>query len=542
MNRGIQYIMIISLMSACQSNRNPKAENENDAGTESDADTDSDSNSDTETNTETESDSETEVDCADLESGQLCWVRAAGGANQDYPTEIETHDDSAIVTGNCGGGPNIFGEGQENETTLTGIGICTARYGIDGKLLWAVDTLISGYSNVTSAYGIAKYLHGAMAITGRFDTEITFGLGEPNETTLHASGPEEVDDIFLVSYDMEGSTQWAKRAGGQYCDVGLGAARLSNGSIAIAGGFSGIAVFGEGEENETAIETSVPIDDQAPYLGKYKEDGTLNWVRPEPIGVTRIRDLVAGGDDSIYLTGNYWEEPVFGMGGVNEEVLSEADYYDVFTVRYDEDGTLMWVSEASGPEKDAGFAIAVAEDGSVAVAGTFDEELIMAQGEPEEITLVGDTTSSEIFIAKYSSYGTIQSATKTIGATGGAATGVTILDDGSVIVTGFIRGTTIFGEGEPNETILEKYGWQTVFLARYSTGLTLDWCVRVVNQEEISVSNNWRMSRVKVFNDGTIVLASRFSGENIVFGEGEPNETLLSSNGSTDIFVARYVQ
>jgi hypothetical protein len=100
---------------------------------------------------------------------------------------------------------------------------------------------------------------------------------------------------------------------------------------------------------------------------------------------------------------------------------------------------------------------------------------------------------------------------------------VALLDDGSAYLVGGIAEAAVFGEGEPNETQFpSSVGWSDGYLARYAPDCSLDWVRRIGGGgEELSFD-------VAVLGDGSAAVVGYFRSDQIVFGEGEPNETALT--------------
>ncbi len=94
-----------------------------------------------------------------------------------------------------------FGQGEVNQTTLsTGESqeIFFAQYAATGDLLWARQGAGSGGSGVIAHQGQSISMdaeRGVSYVAGNFSGANTFGLGEPNETTLVSAGGQ---DIFLL--------------------------------------------------------------------------------------------------------------------------------------------------------------------------------------------------------------------------------------------------------------------------------------------------------------------------------------------------------
>ena len=111
---------------------------------------------------------------------------------------------------------------------------------------------------------------------------------------------------------------------------------------------------------------------------------------------------------------------------------------------------------------------------------------------------------------------------------------IATLPDGSALLTGAFRGPTTFGAGEPNETILISEGEHAdAFVAKYTSYGTLAWAKRITGELEETGTG------IAALRDGGAAVTGYFKGA-ATLGEGEPNETTLTSVGGFDIYVARY--
>ncbi len=106
---------------------------------------------------------------------------------------------------------------------------------------------------------------------------------------------------------------------------------------------------------------------------------------------------------------------------------------------------------------------------------------------------------------------------------------------GNIYVTGIMSsGTTgsIFGEGEPNETILTVNG---SFLAKYDSSGNLLWA------QQIEANNSGVDSNAITLDANGNILIAGFFGSEITFGVGTPAETtFLAPAGNRDAFFAKY--
>jgi len=313
-----------------------------------------------------------------------------------------------------------------------------------------------------------------------------------------------------------GSLAWVKRAGGNGNDLGHDVAVLSDDSMIVVGDFIVTATFGPGEASQTFLTSAGSYDI---FVAKYNADGTLAWA-------TRAggsdRDYASGvavlSDGSALVTGYFRDIATFGQGEAGETVLTSAGGKDIFVAKYNTDGTLAWVNQAGGAAFAEASGIVVHSGGAAVITGLSSDTVIFGLGEANETTLGG----SGGFLAKYNADGTLAWAKRT----GSLGISVATFSDDSIAVAGIFEGTATFGPGESNETILTPGG---SFIARYNTDGTLAWAKRIVSAG----------TDVATLSDDSMVLAGHFSGS-MTFGAGEANQTVLTSAGELDIFVARY--
>jgi uncharacterized delta-60 repeat protein len=105
------------------------------------------------------------------------------------------------------------------------------------------------------------------------------------------------------------------------------------------------------------------------------------------------------------------------------------------------------------------------------------------------------------------------------GTEGDEGRGVAGLADGSALVTGHFKQS--------------KVGPTDIFVAKYSADGTLAWWRTVAGSSSASGS------AIAALPNGGALVTGHFA-ETVTFGSGEPNQTMLSSAGDSDIFVAKY--
>lgn len=390
----------------------------------------------------------------------------------------------------------------------------------------------------------------------------------------------------------EGELIWAKRAGGSEHDWGFGIAALSGGGALVTGRFSDTAVFGAGEIGEaTLISGGIGPLYSDIFVAKYNPDGTLAWAKRAGGGGQNWGEGVSVlPDGGAFVTGKFVRSATFGPGETNETVLDsqgELDSDDIFVARYNPDGTLAWAKQAGLNGNGWGMSIAVLPEGSSFVTGWFSGTATFGPGEPGQ-TLLTSFGSSDIFVAKYNSDGTLAWVKQAGNASGwGWGYSIVVLSDGSAFITGRIYQWVTFGPGEGGETTLGWAGGEDLFVARYHPDGSLAWAsdaggalndrghgIAVLPDGSTLVTGIWEFNdsatvgdlllmkynpdgslawtrqdggtsfdqgyAVAALPDGSALITGSFSGT-ATFGQGESGEiSLVSEGGTGDIFVAGY--
>jgi uncharacterized delta-60 repeat protein len=468
-------------------------------------------------------------------SGNLIWAKQFGGlASYDMSRGITVlSDNSTVVTGKFGGSAT-FGSGEPNQTVLISAGdydIFIARYNPDGSLVWAKRA--GGISYIDEGCGITTLSDNSVVVTGVFEGSATFGEGEPNQTVLTSDGEF---DIFIARYNPDGTVAWAKRAGGPSGDTGYGITVLSDDSTVVTGEFFGSATFGPDEPNQVVLTSAGSYDI---FIARYNSDGTLSWAKRAG-GVSNNKLDVAYGitgllDNSTIVTGQFYGSANFGLGEPNQIVLTSDGIADMFIARYNPDGSLAWAKRAGGLyESDFGDGITTLSDNSTVVTGQFMGSATFGPGEPNEIVLTS-VGEFDIFIARYNPDGTLDWAKRAGGEPGNdSGNGITTLSDNSTVVTGNFGGSATFGLGEPNQTVLTSTGSsEDIFMARYNPDGTLAWAKRAGG------TSKYYSFGITTLSDNSTVVTGQFGGS-ATFGPGEPDQTVLTSDGDYDCFIARF--
>jgi beta-propeller repeat-containing protein len=432
---------------------------------------------------------------------------------------------NSVVTGSFTG-IATFGAGELNETMLTtgGRDIFVAKYSPDGSLFWAIQT--SGTS-VVDGFGIAVDATGSIVVTGSFRGKTTFGKGEQNETILTNGG------MFVAKYTPDGFLVWAVQTEGTESGTGHSIAVDAAGNSVVTGSFYGNTAFGMGETNETVLKSAGSSDI---FIAKYAPNSSLIWaIQAGGTESDKGLGIAIGTSDNSVVTGHFRGSAIFGAGKPNETVLISSGSTDIFIAKYAPDGSLVWAAQAGGASSDDGNGIAIDSAGNSVVTGYFLGTAAFGTGEPNETVLTG----RGIFVAKYASDSSLIWTIQAYSSGGNGifigTKGIVIAVDttGNILVTGSFSDSATFGSVEPNKTVLTSAGGLDIFVAKYAPDGSHDWATQAGGTvREIGQG-------IAVDAAGNSVVTGFFSGL-VTFGADEPNETVLTSAGREDIFVAKF--
>jgi hypothetical protein len=373
--------------------------------------------------------------------------------------------------------------------------------------LWAKSAGGTGMDNCNS---VATDASGNILVTGYFTSpSITFGT-----TTLTNANNTGVADIFLVKYDAGGNILWAKSAGGSPNDYGNSVATDVSGNILVTGYFSSPSItFG----TITLINANPPNSDI--FLVKYDAGGNVLWAKSAG-GSNWDHGISVSTDASgnVLVTG-YFASSLISFGTTTLTTASTG-IFDIFLVKYDAGGNVLWAKSGGGSASDEGNSVATDANGNVLVTGYFASSTINFG-----TTTLTNAGNNDFFLVKYDSAGNVLWAKSEGGSAFDKGNNVFADASGNILVTGFFISSSItFGT-----TTLTNAGTANFILVKYDAGGNVLWAKSAggsASDEGNSVSTD---------ASGNILVAGRFTSPSITFGT-----TTLTNAGVSDIFLVKY--
>ena len=238
-------------------------------------------------------------------------------------------------------------------------------------------------------------------------------------------------------------------------------------------------------------------------------------------------------DGSTVVTGQFYGTNTFGAGTPNETTLSALDASDIWLACLDGQGVLRWAREIRGMDYTEVHGVDVAPSGAVYVSGYFYGDITFAEGTPLELSFV-TADGDDGFVACYRADGTFAWARQIASGGYDEALDLAARPDGSVAVVGLFGGALTLGAGGPTEATIYATADMDAFVACFGPEGDFLWSR---GTQTVGYAGAWG---VDVAADGSVVVAGDFTGTS-THGALEPQErTLLSVEGSTDVFVARF--
>lgn len=195
---------------------------------------------------------------------------------------------------------------------------------------------------------------------------------------------------------------------------------------------------------------------------------------------------------------------------------------DVFIAKYNSSGNLIWVKSVGGFYWDVGISIVVNKNGNIYATGSFNSGSITF----DSITLI-NSGNSTIFIVKYDALGNVLWAKSAGGSDGGMGQGITTDAIGNVYVTGFFTSPSItFG----NYTLTNKGQWD-IFVVKYAHNGNVLWA-KSAGGIEMDYGTG-----IASDSFGNVYITGDFNSPSITF----TSKTLINTySGNSDIFIVKF--
>lgn len=316
------------------------------------------------------------------------------------------------------------------------------------------------------------------------------------------------------------------RAGGAGDDRGNAIDTDRFGNVYVVGNYGGAIDFGNGSIS--------PAGSNDVFIAKYNSTGGFSWVqRVVGNGNDEGKSIVidpANGD--VYVTGQVsaggrvFPTPTDARNSTNAQSFNNVAN-DVFVVKYNTDGTLIWRQVFSGNNAAQGLSIDLHSSG-VYVAGTFTFPFINI-GSIRVSAPNGEASKQEGFLTKLNtSNGTPIWAVGIGGYENDFISGVSVDPDGVAYLTGSIASPATFRSASGASSTQSSNANPDIFIAKYSSVGNF-MAFHAANSGNNSFGTNIKVKGESVYVSG-LMNGTRYGSLTV------PNR------GSTDTFVGKYAK
>jgi hypothetical protein len=293
--------------------------------------------------------------------GNLLWQKTFGGSSNDYGYSVQrTSDGGYIIAGETWSFNNPKGDvyliktdpngNQEWQKTFGGSGSdwgSSVRQTADGGYIIAGTTDYFGVWNddvyiiKTNSEGELKWqrIFGGTNSDWGNSVQQTYDGGYIIAGNTYSFGAGDAD-VYLIKTDSGGNLKWQKTFGGSGFDWGRSVQQTTDGGFIIAG-----STFSFGDPYYEDI-----------YLIKTDPNGNLLWQK-----------TFGGKDDDWGLSVQQASDGGYIIAGTTGSF--GAGYGDVYLIKTDPNGNLLWQKTFGGSDWDGGNSVQQTSDGGYIIAG-----------------------------------------------------------------------------------------------------------------------------------------------------------------------------
>ncbi len=442
------------------------------------------------------------------------WFSYLGGDATDHGRHVAVDQMGNIVVAGITASRNFPVRNAFQSQLAGNLDAWVVKMTRDGGVLWAT---YYGGRGVEEVSGLAVDPAGNIILSG-FTSSADFPVSE-NARQKQLAGK---NDAFIVSFNLDGERNWSTLLGGTFSDEANGLAVDRSGNIIICGG---------------SYSTNFPITDKClqpsnggdydVFVAKFSTSGELRWSTYfGGYSLDYGTAVAAEADGAITVTG-YTEGRNFPVTSTADQGSYAGGAYDAFLLRLSPAGERVWSTFVGGSDTEQGTDVASDGKGGVVITGYSQSTDFHQRNGVGQTALAGRV---DVFVSKYDARGTRQWSTFIGGRRLDDATGVTIMGDASVVVTGYTESTDF--PLTAGAFAARERGLVDAFVARFSADGTLLW-------SSLLAGRDWDAAySVASDTDGNIVVAGGTASTDLpVTG----NALQAANAGFEDAMLARIV-
>ncbi len=333
----------------------------------------------------------------------------------------------------------------------------------------------------------------------------TVGFFQQRFGSLTSVGGE---DGFIAKYTADGQLVWVQQLGGSSTERLNGIAVVDDTTIVVVGEMKGVWNYG--------TDSLVAEDRLDAMVIQLDSSGQVNWAKlAKGIGDESANDIVVTSTGEIRVTG-YFENKL----EIEQDSVISYGARDAFLWGLDRNGNTTWLTHLGGPGFDEGISIAVDDNEQCYITGNFRDAIYTSTD-----TLYG-SLGNDVFVAKYTSNGTIIWAKTMGGPSSDRAQCVAVDGEGNICLTGWYNGYL-----DVDSIRLADQQEEDIFLIKIGSGGELLWA------KDIAYRFDERGYEVDFDAQNNVYVLGTLDSFLIIDNDSLYNRHL---NRPTDIFLAKF--
>jgi hypothetical protein len=379
-------------------------------------------------------------------------------------------------------------------------------------------------NNIKSSNDIKVDATGNVFIVGSFKGVADFDT-DTMMSNLTSTGN---DDIFIAKYTNNGNLIWCKKMGGTNQDVAVKMAIDVAGNIYITGYFNGTVDFNP----NTGINNLIAVGGRNTFVCKLDGNGNYIWAKKFSNSYNQGFSVDCDPGGNTYITGEFLQTVDFDPSSAILNLTGQGFAPDLFIVKLDEQGNLIWVKAIVGDNSEFSTDIKVDQNGNVYTCGYFYGT---ADFDPSAATFhlsSAKPTTTDMFITKFDLNGNLLWAKSYGDSLDDFGYRLAIDLTGNVYSVGWFYGTINFDQGFSDFSISTYQGAKNGFILKLNNQGNFVWANGILGFGEIVMSDITLDSLSNIYVTGNLIYTADFDFSASTFD--------LYSNGGPDLFIAKY--
>jgi hypothetical protein len=296
--------------------------------------------------------------------GEMVWILQCGGIGSQMIHKIDKiNSNNSVIVGSFSESLNI---GDYNFASTGKQDGFISKINENGSPLWV--KIIKGLEDNVSNL-ILTDAQSNVYVSGYFKGLLIF----ENDTLEN----ESVNNYssFIIKLNSNGEKIWTKKIGGlQYSNVFIyGMDKGSNDSIIMAGSLLGFPSFDIGDTLEIGNKSNG-------FLAKMDKNGNFSWVKPTGEFSGQFSNIAVDAEENIFVTGNFGYNSTHSAVLDTITIFSSGNFDDIVVAKFNKNANIQWAKVGGSIGfQDQPLDIEVNNNGDTYIGGWFGGDKLIWQ-------------------------------------------------------------------------------------------------------------------------------------------------------------------